>query len=578
MLAELTIENLVLVDHLSLEFGEGMTVLTGETGAGKSILLDALGLSLGKRADSRFVRAGCERAEVCARFDPPARLIPELVQAFESAGVAYESGEEIVMRRQVGMDGRSRGYINDRPASLGLMRSVGECLVEIQGQNDRLGLLDASSHAGYLDRFGNLGGLAAEVRQAFQAWKQSEKAWEEAVAAQKILEREREYLRHARDELEEFEPLENEESTLNADHQILRDAARLTESLRETLDWIEGDGRAESCLHKAMRSLARVEASAGQRVEVPVQALERASQDMADAVAMLTEFGQEIAGSGDRLSEIEERLFRLRELARKYGCHPDELDKTLASLQQDLEKLDSGASDIERLDQQRQDARAAYSRVADELAEARSQAAQTLADAVNSEFPSLKLEKARFSVARTPLDPAQWGAAGKMRFTFEVSTNPGVEAGPIEQIASGGELARILLALKVSLAGAGDAPTLIFDEVDSGISGATAAAVGQRMAQLARHTQVLAVTHSPQVAARGQFHWLVAKENRTITPGGEIFPDDGDGSAQPLETASTRVSILDDDHRHEEIARMLAGSTITKAARDAAHTLLAENG
>ncbi len=555
MLTALAIRDVVLIERLDLSFGPGLTVLTGETGAGKSILLDSLGLALGARAAAGLVRAGQAQASVAAAFLPgdqhPARAI--------LAEQGIESEEEIVLRRIVTADGRSRALVNDQPVGLALLRRLGAMLVEVQGQHDQVGLADPAHHAGLLDASGGLDGLRGAVAEAHRAWREAERALatarEEIAAAQ----RDEEFLRHAVAELEELAPVEGEEDQLAAERQHLQQGERRGEAIAEALAALQPRDRRSanpgSALRSASRALERLPAP-NTDAEPALEALGRALDALSDAETALERLAHEASADPRRLEHVEERLFALRAAARKHLVPVVELPGLLASLKARLAALDAGTGQVAAAEQRARETREAYVAAAGRLTSARRDAAQKLEKAIARELPPLKLDRARLVVEVAEKPEGAWGPDGVDRVTFLVSTNPGQPPGALDKVASGGELSRLMLAFKVVLARGSPVPTLVFDEVDSGVGGATAAAVGERLARVAERLQVLVVTHSPQVAARGGRHFSVAKQVKA-------------GRAE------TRVLPLDVAARREEIARMLAGEKVTEAARMAADSLLA---
>jgi DNA repair protein RecN (Recombination protein N) len=553
MLRSLTIRDVVLIDRLELAFHSGLGVLTGETGAGKSILLDALGLALGSRAESGLVRTGAEQAAVIAEFSVP-RDHPALAvlseQGFEAAP---EDG--LILRRVLTADGRSRAFINDQPASIGLLREVGELLVEIEGQFAQRGLLDAGTHRDALDAFG---GYGAQLRALSTAWRQWREAWREHVMGEERLAKARadeEYLRHSLAELDALKPEDGEERRLAEQRGFLQQRERLGEALEGALAELAGERGAERAVGAALRPLERLRDKIGERLDPAVSALERAQSELREAVAQIETALRELGPSGPSLEQVEERLFALRGLARKHAVAVDALPRLRAEIAAKVAALEDGGDAVRRLARRAGEVRNAYVAIAGQVSEQRRASAKALDTAIARELKPLKLEKARFATVLTPLDERDWGEHGAERVHFEVTTNPGAPPGPLAKIASGGELARFLLALKVVLARTLPATTLVFDEVDSGIGGAVAAAVGERLQRLGQSLQVLVVTHSPQVAAKGQHHWRVAKR-------------------QAASKTLTTVAELTAAERREEIARMLSGSTITAEARAAAASLM----
>lgn len=555
MLVGLSIRNVVLIDRLDLAFEEGLSVLTGETGAGKSILLDALGLSLGMRAESGLVRQGSDQASVTASFEisgehPVVALLAEQDMPLEE--------DTLVLRRTVNQEGRSRAYINDQPISVSLLRSVGEVMVEIEGQFAQHGLMDAATHRGLLDSYGNLGNQASQVSELWRKWQDLRRELEQARESLEQARRDEDFLRHALEELDALDPQPGEDEKLGEQRQFLMNAGKLLEALNGAAAELEGEGGgAERALANAQRQLEKVADKADGRLDKVLAALERAAAELADAEAELSSATADLELEPERLEEIDSRYFALKDMARKHGCQPDDLPDLRVRFAEQLAGIDGGNERLAALDQQVREAQKAYREAATELMEQRSGAAKGLSEAVNRELPPLRLDKAQFVCQVTELPEDSWGAQGMERIQFEVSTNPGAKPGALNKIASGGELARFLLALKVVLAQASAVETLIFDEVDSGVGGATADAIGERLARLAESRQLLVITHSPQVAARGRHHWRVSKE--------------GDDSS-----VLTRVSRLDMESRREEVARMLSGAQVTQEARAAAQRLMGE--
>ena len=559
MLTALSIRDVVLIERLDLAFGTGLTVLTGETGAGKSILLDSLGLALGARADAGLVRAGAEQASVTACFAPPPGH-PALDLLAEQ-GVALE--DEIVVRRVVSKDGRSRAAINDQPVGVALLRRAASLLVEVQGQGDQMGLADPAAHAALLDAYGGYAPVRLAAGAAWRAWRNASARLQDARTAIAEAQREEDWLRHAVEELSALAPVEGEEDRLAAERQRLQQGERRAEAIASALSDIAPKDRRSAgpaaSLRNASRALQKLAPTNQPDADNPaapaLAALERAEEALAEAETLLSRLADEADTDPRLLEQAEERLFALRAAARKHGTTVVELPALLTSLRGRLAALDTGAAEIAALEDEAAAARTAYAAAAGALTAARQVAAKRLQAAVTGELPPLRLDKARFTVEVAALEEARWGAAGADAVRFLIATNPGQTPGALDKIASGGELSRLMLALKVVLVSGGSVPTLVFDEVDSGVGGATAAAVGDRLARVADQVQVLVVTHSPQVAARGAAHLQVAKiaaKNR----------------------AETRVLSLDRPARREEIARMLAGESVTEAARAAADSLL----
>lgn len=556
MLASLSIRDVVLIERLDLRFGPGLTVLTGETGAGKSILLDSLGLALGQRAESGMVRTGQAQASVTAVFAPA----PDHPAFAMLAEQGMEGEEEIVVRRVVNTDGRSRAFVNGEPVGVGLLRRLGTLLVEVQGQHDQVGLADPGSHGGLLDAFGGLEPRRRKAGDAFRAWKSASRALREAQEAIAAAQRDEEWLRHAVGELSDLAPEEGEEEALASERQHMQQGERRAEAIASALAELQprdrrgGSGPA-AALRNAARALERLPAP-NEEAAPALAALATAQDALAEAESLLERLSADFGPDPRRLEQLEERLFALRAAARKHAVPVVELPGLLLRLKERLGALDAGTGRVAKLEAEAQAARDAFIAAGADLTAARTKAARELEKATARELAPLKLDRARLHIEIVAREEPAWAADGVDRITFLVSTNPGQTPGQLAKIASGGELSRLMLALKVVLARGSPVPTLVFDEVDSGIGGATAAAVGERLSRVADRLQVLVVTHSPQVAARGTSHLRVAKGVR------------GD-------RAETRVEPLDLGARREEIARMLAGETITEAARAAADDLLA---
>ncbi len=554
MLRQLAIKKIALIDDLCLEFGNGLGVLTGETGAGKSILLDSLGLVLGARADASLVQGGAERAVVSAVFTAEALALA--APLLEAAGLELEPDEDrLVLRRVLSAEGRSRAFVNDQPVSAGLLRQLGTRLVEVQGQFDSGGLTDPAGHRDLLDAFGALEGERNAAAAAHKAWRDAVQALERHQAALTSAHGDADWLRHALEELDKIAPEADEASALAEERRFLQAQERILEAVEGARNAVSGKSDVGNALRSAMRSLERSADKVGERFQPALLALDRAAIEFAEALAALDELARDVDLDGSRLDAVETRLFALRDIARKHRCEPDQLAAVQEKLAGDLAALERADQALAEAEQAVTAARVAFEQAASRLSEARRAAGERLDVAVAGELTPLRLEKAAFRTDMEDLPPDQWNASGRDRVRFSVRTNPGMPFGPIERIASGGERARFLLALKVVLAAADPVGTLVFDEVDAGIGGATAAAVGERLARLGQDVQVLVVTHSPQVAARGSRHLHVSKA--------EI-----DGRSR------TDVRLLADGERREEIARMLAGETVTEEARAAALQLL----
>ncbi|GGB49836.1 DNA repair protein RecN [Blastomonas aquatica] len=550
MLLSLAIRDLVLIEALDLDFHGGLGVLTGETGAGKSILLDALGLAMGARADSGLVRQGADRALVIAGFDMAGHAAVTAVLAEND--IAQEPGEPLLIRRQVRADGGSRAFVNDQPVSAGLLRDLGVQLVEIHGQHDDRGLINPRGHRDLLDSFGRCD--VAGVAAAWRSWQAAERAFADANAAIDTALRDRDLLEHNLAELTAFMPQPGEEAELAGDRAAMQKGERLSGDIADLFATFEGSKGALAQLRGAARKLDRI-AEEHPLLNEALEALDRSVIEADDAEAKLRAASEALTYDSVRLDEMERRLFDLRALARKHNVAGDALPDLLAQMQADWAALESGGANLSALDKARHAAKAAYVSAAEALSAARAKAGKALDSAVQGELIPLKLDAARFRTLVDPLDETRWGPSGMDHVEFLISTNPGSDFAPLMKIASGGELSRFILALKVALAEQGGAETMIFDEIDRGVGGAVASAIGERLARLARTTQLLVVTHSPQVAARGAHHLLIAKTS--------------DGTV-----ARTGVRLLDDADRKEEIARMLSGAEITPEARAQADRLL----
>jgi DNA repair protein RecN (Recombination protein N) len=551
MLTSLAIRDVVLIEALQLDFGAGLGVLTGETGAGKSILLDALGLALGARADSGLVRQGAAQAVVTASFDTPHDGGPIASLLAENA-LEVDPGEPLIIRRIVKADGGSRGFVNDQPASAGLLRELAQYLVEVHGQHDDRGLLNPRGHRALLDAFGRC--HAGLVAQAYRAWRDAEDALAVARAEIDAAARDRDYLAHAVAELRQLAPEPGEEETLAERRRSMQRAEKIAEDMVALDEYLAGSDGGLARLRQAARVLERV-ADAHLALGEALAALDRAINEGALAEDQLAVARAALMFDPRALEEDEARLFDLRAMARKHRVQPDELAQLAEDMAGRLATIEAGEEGLVQLDRRVAETRKAYEAAADALSAERHAAATRLDAAVAGELAPLKLDAARFRTMIETLPDEQWGPGGKDRVEFEIATNPGAPFAPLTKIASGGELSRFILALKVSLAEEGGAATMIFDEIDRGVGGAVASAIGERLARLADRTQLLVVTHSPQVAARGGQHYFIAKSSDGLV-------------------TRTGVSALDSVARREEIARMLSGATITDEARAQAERLL----
>lgn len=549
MLRALEIRDILLIDRLDLAFRPGLNVLTGETGAGKSILLDALGFVLGWRGRAELVRAGADQGEVTAVFElPPDHPVRGVL---DEAGIA--AGDELILRRVNTRDGRKSAWVNDRRASGDVLRALSERLVELHGQHDDRGLLNPRGHRALLDAFAGAGPALDAVRAAWSARRIAEAARARAEAERAALLAEEDFLRHAVAELDRLAPLPGEEAELDARRRRMQAAVRIGDDLSRAAAALSADG-AERLVTDALRWLDAVADAAEGRLEAPLEALARALDALGEAEQGVRECLEAMEFDPRALEQAEERLFAIRALARKHGVLPDDLSAHADLLRTRLAALDMAGQQDARLAADLAAAEANFAEAAGELTALRSAAARRLAEMVTAELAPLRMERAVLAVTLAAAEP---GPEGMDAVTFEVSTNPGAPAGPLNRIASGGELSRFLLALKVCLARQTEGVTMIFDEIDRGVGGATADAVGRRLAALAEGGQVLAVTHSPQVAARGGHHWRVEK---SVSNG----------------LTTSVVVPLDPVGRVDEIARMLAGDTVSEAARRAARVLLDE--
>lgn len=547
MLRQLSIHNIVLVERLDLEFERGLGVLTGETGAGKSILLDALGLALGTRADAGLVRAGEDSASVTAELElPPGHAVHALLQ---EQGVEMDAGEPIILRRTLKSDGGSRAFLGGASVPAGLLRDLGALAVEIHGQHDDRGLLNPKGHRELLDAFGRL--ESGEVEAAWSEVVRIEAELLDARAELAAAERDREWLAHASAEIEALAPEEGEETRLAEERAAMQAGLKAGESLTGLDELLGGSEGALALLRQAARRIERGAADHPLLAEA-LAALDRSLIEASEAEDRIARAADAMAFDPERLEQAEARLFDIRALARKHRVEADALAALGEQMRTKLAAIDAGGERIGELDRQLLAARQRFTEAAERLSKSRYEAGARLDGAVAAELAPLKLDAARFRTAIAPVEP---GPSGVDRVEFEVSTNPGASFGPLTRIASGGELSRFILALKVALAEAGTAATMIFDEVDRGVGGAVASAIGERLARLAHESQVLVVTHSPQVAARATHHYRIEKSHGA-------------------KGTRTHVRKLSADERREEIARMLSGASITEEARAQASRLL----
>ncbi len=552
MLSRLSIRDIVLIERLDIDFSPGLSVLTGETGAGKSILLDALSLALGARGDASLVRHGAAQGQVSAVFDVPLNHPARQILTDN----ALDDDGDIILRRVQTADGRTRVFVNDQPSSVTLMRDIGRALVEIHGQHDERALVDAGAHRELLDSFGGHLGETRACGEAWRRWRDGEQELARHRARVEAAAREADYLRSAVAELSKLDPQPGEETELADIRTAMMRAEKIAGEIQDAQDVLSGQNSPLPQLASLLRRLQRKATEVPGLLDDVVKSLDEAmlsldaAQSGVDAAMRATEYDPQ------RLEKAEERLFALRAASRKHNVPVDDLARLRDTMVADLADLDAGEERLHVLEKQAVAARDAYDGVAANLSELRKGAAIGLRNAVMAELPALKLERAEFIVEMSS-EPDNRLEEGIDLIEFWVRTNPGTKPGPMMKIASGGELSRFLLALKVALADRGSAPTLVFDEIDTGVGGAVADAIGQRLARLANRVQVLSVTHAPQVAARAGTHFLIAKSGK--------------------EQVSTSIAEMDRGSRQEEIARMLAGATITEEARAAAERLLREN-
>src|SRR3954468_12004253 len=552
MLTRLSIRDIVLIERLDIEFSRGLAVLTGETGAGKSILLDAFALAHGGRGDAGLVRHGVEQGQVTAVFDVPKGHPASAILAAND----FDDTGEMILRRVQLADGRSRAFINDQAISVQTLKAVGSALVEIHGQHDERALVDAATHRRLLDAFAGLDKDVAALEALWEARRAAHAALDAHRAAMERAAREADYLRHAADELKKLEPKDGEETGLAERRSTMMQGEKIATDLREARDAVSGDHSPMAGLSAAVRRLERRAGGAQALVEPAVKAIDAAINALEEADQHLAAALAAADFDPDELERIEERLFALRAASRKYSTAVDGLAALASKYAADVALIDAGAEQLKKLEAAAAEADKRYGAAAAKLSAARIKSAEKLNKAVNAELAPLKLERAKFST-QIESDSASPGPHGFDRVEFWVQTNPGTRPGPLMKVASGGELARFLLALKVVLSDRGSAPTLVFDEIDTGVGGAVADAIGARLARLAGQVQVMAVTHAPQVAARADQHLLISKA--ALDKGKRV---------------ATRVNTLAVEHRREEIARMLAGAEITAEARAAAERLL----
>ena len=554
MLVQLSIRDIVLIERLDLAFEAGLSVLTGETGAGKSILLDSLSLALGGRGDGSLVRHGEDKGQVTAVFDVvhahPVRLLLR-----ENS---VDDDGDLIFRRVQSADGRTRAFVNDQPVSVQLMRQAGQLLVEIHGQHDDRALVDTNAHRTLLDAFAGLTEEVVELSETYRRWKDADRQLKAHRARVEAAAREAEYLRASVEELEILSPRDGEEDELADRRSQMQKAERIAGDIAEASEFLNGNSSPVPMIASLMRRLERKSHEAPGLLEDTVQLLDAALDTLSNAQMEVEAALRRTEFDPRELERVEERLFALRAAGRKYSVPVTELPALAERMVAELAELDAGEERLGQMETAVAEAKAAYDHRAAALSSKRANGATALSEAVMAELPALKLERARFMV-EVMSDPEAATAEGIDTVEFHVQTNPGTRPGPIMKVASGGELSRFLLALKVALADRGSAPTLVFDEIDTGVGGAVADAIGQRLKRLSDKVQVLSVTHAPQVAARAATHLLISK--------GPV----GDAS----DKIATRVATMEPEHRREEIARMLAGASVTDEARAAAARLLA---
>ncbi len=557
MLIQLSIRDIVLIERLDLGFEAGLSVLTGETGAGKSILLDSLSLALGGRGDGGLVRHGEDKGQVTAVFDVPGQHAAR--KLLKENGI--DDDGDLIFRRIQSSDGRTRASINDQPVSVQLMRQVGQVLVEIHGQHDDRALIDTNAHRMLLDAFAGLSDDVLQVSTLYRTWRDAERAFKAHRAKVEAAAREADYIRASVEELEALSPRDGEEDELAEQRSKMQKSERIAGDISEASEFLNGNASPVPMIASMVRRLERKSHEAPGLLEETVELLDQALNHLSNAQMEVEAALRRTEFDPRELERVEERLFALRAAGRKYSVAVVDLPALAEKMVADLADLDAGEEKLGQLEKVAAAAKDEFDHAAAALSEKRKTGADSLAAAVMAELPALKLERARFMVEVTA-DAEAAAAEGIDTIEFHVQTNPGTRPGPIMKVASGGELSRFLLALKVALADRGSAPTLVFDEIDTGVGGAVADAIGQRLKRLSSTVQVLSVTHAPQVAARAATHLLISKGPAA------------DGS----EKIATRVATMAPEHRAEEIARMLSGASVTDEARAAAAALLSGNG
>jgi DNA repair protein RecN (Recombination protein N) len=551
MLTELAIRNIVLIEQCEISLASGLCVLTGETGAGKSILLDALGLALGVRAEARLIRKGKEQASVNATFDISANS--DAKAALSELGL--EPADELIIRRTLTPDGKTRCFVNDVAVGVAALKALGDTLIEIHGQHDGRGLLDPATHRAMLDAYGELESQAEGVEKAYAEWKICREALAQKEQAIETAAREKDYLLHMQKELAQLDPQTGEEITLADARTLMMQSEKLTETLNDARNELAHGKGAAGMMSAAQRILSRSALNSNNRFSPAIEALERAAAELAEAESALDKLLDASHYNPAKLEQIEERLFAMRGCARKYNVTVEELPALRMEVDAKLSQLQNQQHELAKLQKAVTEAKAHYNKAAEKLSASRIKAAKNLEKAVSSELTSLKMGTTQFKVLIEALPEERWSAGGIDSVQFQAATNKGSALAPLHKIASGGELSRFMLAMKVALAKVKSTPTIIFDEIDTGTGGAVADAIGQRLARLGESHQVLVVTHLPQVAARGHHHLRVLKEEKS----GATF---------------TQVEALSAKTRKEELARMLAGAEVTQEARRAAEKLL----
>lgn len=555
MLESLSVRNVVLIDKLDIEFAGGLSILSGETGAGKSVLLDSLGLVLGQRADTALIRSGTDKLSVTAVFSalPPDSPLAALAEEND-----IELEDSLVVKRTVAADGKSKIFINDQPVSLKLLKEFGAGLVEIHGQFDNQGLLNPANHLEILDGYGQYPAELNEVRTAYEKYRQAGKERREAEIRLRNSREEEDNLRHWVDELIKLKPVVGEEDELNRRRSEIMNAEKLVESLNAAYSALNGTTDVVSAIRRAQSAVDKADTIVDGKYRDIADVLEQALINAEEAVRSIEDASSDLSYNRNEAENIEQRLFALRDAARKHQVGIDELPRKLEEMQQRLSAVELGEDRLTSLLREEDRCRSDYLEKAGRLSTLRRQTAEELDKNIMRELPPLKMEKARFITLVEKLPESGWSPTGIDNVCFTVSTNPNSPQGPLNKIASGGELARFMLALKVNLVKTAGSMTMVFDEVDAGIGGATAQAVGSRLAALAENVQVLLVTHSPQVAACGSHHFKVEKKTQN-------------------NITTTYVSLLSEEEREEEVARMLAGEKITDEARAAAKVLIKSN-